>query len=189
MEIKATVCARKAHFYTDLFLKQFCLKNVEWNHCCTYKNMFKYLQVEQIMGKFEKQFEDIDVRTSVSLSFEYMYKWKFFPYLFFDSQRRVPTCEFSFYRRPWRIPWVLPPHYPHLRTKWSRWWNRSPRRMTLTLPNNSQILTQRLPPSGKTRRRRRKMICHEGMSRNTNITFILQSDLNIKILTLRGMGD
>lgn len=66
MEIKATVCARKAHFYTDLFLKQFCLKNVEWNHCCTYKNMFKYLQVEQIMGKFEKQFEDIDVRTSVS---------------------------------------------------------------------------------------------------------------------------
>lgn len=66
MEIKASVCARKAHFYTDLFLQQFCLKNVEWNHCCTYKNMFKYLQVEQIMGKFEKQFEDIDVRTSVS---------------------------------------------------------------------------------------------------------------------------
>lgn len=29
MEIKATVCASKAHFYTDLFLKQFCLKNVE----------------------------------------------------------------------------------------------------------------------------------------------------------------
>lgn len=29
MEIKASVCARKAHFYTDIFLKQFCLKNVE----------------------------------------------------------------------------------------------------------------------------------------------------------------
>lgn len=92
-----------------------------------------------------------------------MYKWKFFSYSFFDSQKKVPTCEFSFYRRPWRILWALPPHYRHLRTKWSRWWNRSLRRMTLTLPNNSQILTQRLPPSGKTRRRRRKMICHEGV--------------------------
>lgn len=38
-------------------------------------DIFKYLQVEQIMGKFEKQFEDIDVRTSVSFNFEYLYMY------------------------------------------------------------------------------------------------------------------
>lgn len=38
-------------------------------------DIFKYLQVEQIMGKFEKQFEDIDVRTSVSFNFEYRYMY------------------------------------------------------------------------------------------------------------------
>lgn len=57
MEIKATVCARKAQWF---IFKTILLEK------CGVKSLFKYLQVEQIMGKFEKQFEDIDVRTSVS---------------------------------------------------------------------------------------------------------------------------
>lgn len=69
-------------------------------------DIFKYLQVEQIMGKFEKQFEDIDVRTSVSFNFDYWYMYinESFFLLIFRLKRRIPTCKFSFHCRPWRIP-------------------------------------------------------------------------------------
>lgn len=55
--------------------------------------IYVILQVEQIMGKFEKQFEDIDVRTSVSFEniFEVHSNGSFF---FIDLTQHIKDIGF-----------------------------------------------------------------------------------------------